>query len=521
MSNSDLLIAQLQRRNRLMFGGILAGLAMLGIGLALVLLDTNIETAPVDKSKAQSAGSELTSPKPAIPETANQDTANQEPAANNTASTNSTPAPETAPAAPTNPDPAKSTDSPEDKQNFLRAMQAFNDTVKTEVTAFPDLAASPRYQQLIRQLEADLVSLTGQSRYKDASMVLANNAATIKTWMDDELDKFQQLIGNAEAAWQEKALTTLEGIIAKAGAVYSGYPKPLGHYRALAQDWPAVEAALTRANTARAENRPDDEKQALQDITRLTHDIDGLKDRLKNIEGQLFQQRVDSLLSQTASALGAGDSKAARTAIERLQSLAPNTPELPKLQADLEQLETEIAFQTLMRAMDQFAAADNWADAHRLARSGRQEFQTFSRFQQRADFIARVHRLITASSAILDAPDQLIKTSVQQQASALIDDAQTVQSFSPSLRQLTAALRDELAAYQTPLEVIVLSDTYTFVEVKSVGQVGTVAQKTIQLVPGDYLFIGKRKGYVTIQVPVVLRPGDSGKQISVIAHEQI
>jgi hypothetical protein len=41
------------------------------------------------------------------------------------------------------------------------------------------------------------------------------------------------------------------------------------------------------------------------------------------------------------------------------------------------------------------------------------------------------------------------------------------------------------------------------------------------LLPGDYVFVGKRKGYVTIQVPVALRPGDSGKEISVIAHEQI
>ena len=48
-----------------------------------------------------------------------------------------------------------------------------------------------------------------------------------------------------------------------------------------------------------------------------------------------------------------------------------------------------------------------------------------------------------------------------------------------------------------------------------------VAQKSIQLPPGDYLFVGKRKGYVTIQVPVALRPGDSGRQITVIADEPI
>ena len=89
------------------------------------------------------------------------------------------------------------------------------------------------------------------------------------------------------------------------------------------------------------------------------------------------------------------------------------------------------------------------------------------------------------------------------------------------MTKLSAALNERLTSYTTPLDIIVVSDNLTFVEVKSIGQVGMVAQKTIQLLPGDYVFVGKRKGYVTIQVPVALRPGDTGKEISVIAHEQI
>ena len=37
-----------------------------------------------------------------------------------------------------------------------------------------------------------------------------------------------------------------------------------------------------------------------------------------------------------------------------------------------------------------------------------------------------------------------------------------------------------------------VSDNVTFVEVKSIGQIGVVAQKSIQLPPGDYLFVGER-----------------------------
>ena len=143
------------------------------------------------------------------------------------------------------------------------------------------------------------------------------------------------------------------------------------------------------------------------------------------------------------------------------------------------------------------------------------------RFQQRADFIGRVHQLITSMTQLLRDPDDLIKPSTKKLATGLITDAKSALTFSPTLTKLSAALSERLTSYITPLNIIVVSDNVTFVEVKSVGQVGTIAQKTIQLPPGDYVFVGKRKGYVTIQVPVALRPGDTGKEISVIAHEQI
>jgi hypothetical protein len=289
----------------------------------------------------------------------------------------------------------------------------------------------------------------------------------------------------------------------------------------LAADWPAVSAALQRANKAQVENKPADEQKALQEIATLRHDIAGLNDRITAVGQRLHQQRVDQLLNQIAQALTKGDAGVAGKALRQLRSLDPKTPEIPKLQADLAQLEEDIAFAIAMRAMDQFAAADKWAEAYEVATASQKQFQNYEKFQQRANFIGRVHNLISSSAKMLAAPDLLIRSSTQKLAAELIADAATTQSFSPTLTRQRAALEAMLQDYTTPLEIIVLSDTHTFVEVKSVGQVGAVVEKTIQLLPGDYIFEGKRKGFVTIRVPVALRPGDSGKRISVVANEQI
>jgi hypothetical protein len=497
MSNSDLLIAQLQRRNRIIFGSMIGGIAVIALVLGFFLLTIPTNTPPVPASEKDSSNSQ----------SSNTESSETESAATNPSDNADLPPTVEA--------------SPEDKQNFLAAVENFNIDIKAKMAAYPALAATPAYLDLISQLEADMVSLTGQNRYKDATSLLANTAMTINGWMAAELDKFQQLIGDADTAWQNKTLTQLAGILARASAIYTGHPAPLDHYRGLAADWPAVSAALQRANKAQVENKPADEQKALQEIATLRHDIAGLNDRITAVGQRLHQQRVDQLLNQIAQALTKGDAGVAGKALRQLRSLDPKTPEIPKLQADLAQLEEDIAFAIAMRAMDQFAAADKWAEAYEVATANQKQFQNYEKFQQRANFVGRVHNLISSSAKMLAAPDLLIRSSTQKLAAELIADAAKTQSFSPTLTRQRAALEAMLQDYTTLLEIIVLSDTHTFVEVKSVGQVGAVAEKTIQLLPGDYVFEGKRKGFVTIRVPVALRPGDSGKRISVVANEQI
>ena len=507
MSNPDLLIAQLRRRNRIMFVSMLAGLAVIAIGFGLVMLDATTELTPAPP----------TDTKPSAAPTKNAPTSTASAGSEQVVSQSTADLADPTTAA----DPTTSAELAEDKKRFLAALQDFNSDIKTKVALFPELAVSSDYLQIINQLEADLVSLTGQNRYKDATTTLASTATKLETMMGAELDKFDQLIGEADTSWQKKELAHLAGILAKAGLIYQGNPDPLMHFQTLADDWPAVSAALQRADTAHIENNPADEQKALQMITGLQHDIAGLDDRLATVGTSLHQQRVDDLLGDIAAALTADDASTARKALSKLRALDPNTPEISKLGADLAQLEEQIAFQTTIRAMDQFAAADNWAAAQKLASRHRQDFATYQRFQQRADFIGRVHQLITSMTQLLGSPDDLIKPSNKKLATGLITDAKSALAFSPTLTKLSAALNERLTSYTTPLDIIVVSDNVTFVEVKSVGQVGTVAQKTIQLLPGDYVFVGKRKGYVTIQVPVALRPGDSGREISVIPHEQI
>ena len=65
MSNSDLLIAQLQRRNRIIFGSMIGGIAVLALVLGFFLLTIPTNTPPVPASNSDSSDTEASDTKSA------------------------------------------------------------------------------------------------------------------------------------------------------------------------------------------------------------------------------------------------------------------------------------------------------------------------------------------------------------------------------------------------------------------------------------------------------------------------
>ena len=494
MSNPDLVLAQLQRRNRILAVSLLACLAALAVGFSILLLDTDIlsSSSTADKGKAVPPAMEPKQPNKQLSGQAEElDTLSE------------------------------ISSSLEYKPEFLDAMQTFNDTIKASISTFPELAESRRYIELVDQLEADIVSLTSKERFQEAIASISSATSKLEKWKVDELNRFKNLIAEVGVAWQDKALTKLSRLIDQAHSIYSGDRKQLDFYRKLSTDWPAVELALQRANIAKAENRLAAELMALNEIRQLNHDITGLDSRISAVKQNHRQENIDNLLDQAARSLAANDASGANIALKKLKSIAPKTTEISKLDADIKQLEKKFVYVNAMQQMDELAAADQWSDALEIANEHRQEFINYKNFQQRADFIRAIHSLIMSSTVILEEPEKLIDLSVKKQAKKIIENAQTLRSFSPSLNQLINKLNELLINYSKEITIIVVSDNFTYVEVKYVGQVGLITKKTIKLPPGDYIFEGKRKGFITVRIPLKIRPDDDGIQISVIANEQI
>jgi hypothetical protein len=73
----------------------------------------------------------------------------------------------------------------------------------------------------------------------------------------------------------------------------------------------------------------------------------------------------------------------------------------------------------------------------------------------------------------------------------------------------------------TPILVTVISDNQTYVLVRSVGKVGVVFQKNIQLKPGNYTFEGTRKGFKSKLVQAFIPYDQDSFRVRVICDELI
>ena len=73
---------------------------------------------------------------------------------------------------------------------------------------------------------------------------------------------------------------------------------------------------------------------------------------------------------------------------------------------------------------------------------------------------------------------------------------------------------------ETKINVKIFSDNETFIEIRGIGKVGKVEEKIIQLPPGKYYFIGKKKGFRDIFLDIDLT-GNEPVQLKIICLEKI
>jgi hypothetical protein len=96
---------------------------------------------------------------------------------------------------------------------------------------------------------------------------------------------------------------------------------------------------------------------------------------------------------------------------------------------------------------------------------------------------------------ILKAPLALSSSDIYQSARRVLADAKNIPDAGPVLTSQIRQFEKVLTASQIPVKVTVQSDGLTEVIIYRIGNLNRFKEASVLLKPGNYVAVGKRKGY--------------------------
>lgn len=202
-----------------------------------------------------------------------------------------------------------------------------------------------------------------------------------------------------------------------------------------------------------------------------------------------------------------GDPAAARRALAAAEAAGPGHGGVRDLRARVERLERGIERDRLVAGAEDAAARDDWKGALRGFAGALDLDPGHNAAARGRDLAARVAASQAAVDGFLERPERLSDAEVAGAAGGALDAAAPLAPLSPRLRDSAGELRAAVAARRAPLPVRVLSDNRTEIGIRGVGHLGRVRERVVELPPGTYAFEGRREGYRSKIVEVVVEAG--------------
>jgi hypothetical protein len=278
---------------------------------------------------------------------------------------------------------------------------------------------------------------------------------------------------------------------------------------------------LNRAKATRAEKDQQKEHDLLQQVLKLAPERENIAARLKELEGSINKQKFDAHISSGFMSIENNQAKKARHHYQEAKNVDPERSELPVLLDQVVTLEKSLRVQEAVKLAEKAVRQDDWQQAKdnytkilKDAPENKNAVEGLKRAEQILELQARFSQYIYN-------PYRLTHEEVRQEAEKALVLAEKMSDHSFSIKKQASQLRELIQQINRFVPVTVISDNQTFVSVRTVGKVGVVSQKVIQLNPGQYTFEGAREGFKSKLVQAFIPYDRDHFSVHVICDEPI
>jgi hypothetical protein len=284
---------------------------------------------------------------------------------------------------------------------------------------------------------------------------------------------------------------------------------------------PTLLPFLDGAKAARAEKDRQKEHDFLQQVLKLAPERENIAARLKELEEHIKKQKFDAHISLGFMNIESNQAQKARHHYQEAKKVDPERSELPVLLDQVLTLEKSFRIQEAGKLAEKAVRQDNWQQAknhYSKILEDVPENKTAIAGLKRAE---QILELQARFSQYIFNPYRLTHTEVRKEAEKALVLAERVSGHSFSIKSQAEQLRELIVQTNRLVPVTIISDNKTFVSVRTVGKVGVVSQKVIELNPGRYTFEGAREGFKSKLVQALIPYDRDLFSVQVICDEPI
>lgn len=406
------------------------------------------------------------------------------------------------------------------RSSYINALNAYQNDTKPKLNNI-DLERwdSKRSAQLIT-LESDALSHFSAASYAEALENIEASDHLAQTIINDSELAFEKAMNNARHAYDEDNFDEAKFQITQAQMLNKGSAEAT-FLAAEIDRLPEILKLAEKIHTARVENQYEKELKLLNEMIKLAPERGSISERKRELTDLIANRNFESYIAQSYQAIKQSDLSKAKQRISAAKKIFPKRSEIQSVETAIQDLEKKQRIATHQQAAKTAMAADNWPKAKQQLELVLKEQVADKITQQSLDTATQIIAFNNEFDHHIANPYRLSNKQLASSVKTKIENAKTLAKVSPSLdkKANTLSLLIEKMNQKIPVEVI--SDNQTNILVRGLGIVGLTESKTIQLTPGRYSFEGKRKGYKSKLLDVLISYDDSSYQVNIICDEPI
>lgn len=286
----------------------------------------------------------------------------------------------------------------------------------------------------------------------------------------------------------------------------------------------SLEAVIDSVNLAEAAERGGDLAAALahyKSAASMDPDWQPASSGVKRVHLAIRKANFSDAMSEGFGHLAGKRFEQAIAAFQRAEKLFPSSPEPADGILQVELAERMATIERFSQLATRAEESESWEDAinyynELLAMDESLVFasQGLTRATTKQELYMEIDQYLV-QPALMQTDDEL------SAARKLLVTASRIDNKGDQLKEKLSTLSRLISVARIPVDVTLTSDNNTEVTVYKVGDLGTLSNKTLELIPGEYTIVGKRRGYQDFYQKLTIMGGASIEPINVVCTEKI